>query len=262
MRNEQRYHSAQNQFERFRVLLELTGRFEFDFRRRGNYCFEQFEFLVCSKFNHIQWGRTCACAVACLCPHNSISNVVVSLTIHGRRLEGESNRTIWLLIPSAVSVGIAGVEQPYQVKRMIGGMGDMLFCKFWKAEIAMTPCSPSVHSKRHRVYVQNVPVWVGCRVFRHHAHMLKHVRMVPAHTGTFWTYTRRRVWSQILVCPRCCPQHAQTHHTTSHGDRQRKRDRERETRQEKTIQDKKTREDERREKRQDKKREEERQEKR
>ena len=24
----------------------------------------------------------CACAVACLCPHNSISNVVVSVTIH------------------------------------------------------------------------------------------------------------------------------------------------------------------------------------
>ena len=39
----------------------------------------------------------------------------------------ETNRTIWLLIPSAVSIGIAGVEQPYQVKRMIGGIGDMLF---------------------------------------------------------------------------------------------------------------------------------------
>ena len=37
---------------------------------------------MCSKFNHTQCGRTCACAVACLHPHNSISNVVVSLTIH------------------------------------------------------------------------------------------------------------------------------------------------------------------------------------
>ena len=37
----------------------------------------------------------------------------------------ETNRTIWLLIPSAVSLGIAGVEQPYQVRRMIGGIGDM-----------------------------------------------------------------------------------------------------------------------------------------
>ena len=40
-------------------------------------------FLVCS--NHTQCGRTCACAVACMHPHNSISNVVVSLTIHGNR---------------------------------------------------------------------------------------------------------------------------------------------------------------------------------
>ena len=32
----------------------------------------------------------------------------------------ETHRTIWLLIPSAVSLGIAGAEQPYQVKRMIG----------------------------------------------------------------------------------------------------------------------------------------------
>ena len=31
--------------------------------------FERFEFLVCSKFSHTQCGRTCACAVACLCPH-------------------------------------------------------------------------------------------------------------------------------------------------------------------------------------------------
>ena len=43
------------------------------------------KFLVCSKFNHTQCGRTCACAVACLHPHNSISNVVVSLTIHDNR---------------------------------------------------------------------------------------------------------------------------------------------------------------------------------
>ena len=42
--------------------------------------FERFELLVCSKFNHTQCGRTCACAVACLCPHNYISNVVVSVT--------------------------------------------------------------------------------------------------------------------------------------------------------------------------------------
>ena len=43
--------------------------------------FERFEFLVCSKFNHMQRDCTCACAVACLHPHNCISNVVVSLMI-------------------------------------------------------------------------------------------------------------------------------------------------------------------------------------
>ena len=53
------YHSPGNQFERFREFLELISRFEFE-----------------------QCGRTCACAVACLSPHNSISNVVVSVTIH------------------------------------------------------------------------------------------------------------------------------------------------------------------------------------
>ena len=44
--------------------------------------FDRFDFLVCSKFDHTQCGRTCACAVACLHPHNSISNVVVSVTIN------------------------------------------------------------------------------------------------------------------------------------------------------------------------------------
>ena len=33
------YYSARNQFERFRGFLELIRRFEFEFRRRGNYIF-------------------------------------------------------------------------------------------------------------------------------------------------------------------------------------------------------------------------------
>ena len=48
----------------------------------ANFFLERFEFLVCSKFDHTQCGRTCACAVACLYPHNFISNVVASVTIH------------------------------------------------------------------------------------------------------------------------------------------------------------------------------------
>ena len=80
-----------NQFERFRGFLELIGRFEFDFLRRENYFFERFEFLVCS----------CECAVACLCPRNSISNVVASVihddgNIHFNEtiVEGRVNRSL------------------------------------------------------------------------------------------------------------------------------------------------------------------------
>ena len=77
--------------------------------------FERFEFLVCSKFNHMQRDCTCACAVACLHPHNSVSNVVVSLTIHDHEniyinisifmrcskkhktiVEGRANRSLYL----------------------------------------------------------------------------------------------------------------------------------------------------------------------
>ena len=36
-----------------------------------------------------------------------------------------TNQTIRQLIPSAVSLRRAGVEQLYQVKRMIGGIGNM-----------------------------------------------------------------------------------------------------------------------------------------
>ena len=75
------YHAPENKFERFRVVLELMSRFEFYFRRCG-ILLERFDFLVCSKFNHTQCGRTCACAVACWSPQNSNSNVVVSVTIH------------------------------------------------------------------------------------------------------------------------------------------------------------------------------------
>ena len=36
------YHEAENKFERFRRFLELISRFEFDFRRCGNYLFSMF----------------------------------------------------------------------------------------------------------------------------------------------------------------------------------------------------------------------------
>ena len=182
---------------------------------------------MCSKkFNRKQCRRACACAEACLYPHNSISSVVASVTIHDNmkiflrdvaknmkplwKVEGFFNRTSWKvsdvqivrrtwvlssfsvsvfvslslslcvvccvllwcswlwwwwreerrregggererliepsgpkfpsrllklnslvtirwLIPSTVSLRRTGVEQLYQVERMIGGIGHMLF---------------------------------------------------------------------------------------------------------------------------------------
>ena len=68
------YHARRNQFERFRGFLELISRFEFDFLRRENYFLNDSNFwCVQSSITHS--GRTCACAVACLQPHNSIPNV-------------------------------------------------------------------------------------------------------------------------------------------------------------------------------------------
>ena len=53
----------------------------------------EFDFLEWSKFNHTQRDCTCACVVACLHQHNSISNVS-SLTIH----DNEKKKRIYLLI--------------------------------------------------------------------------------------------------------------------------------------------------------------------
>ena len=59
----------------------LVAEFEFDFRRCGNYFLNDSNFCCVQRFNHTHnVARTCACAVACLHPHNSISNVVVSVT--------------------------------------------------------------------------------------------------------------------------------------------------------------------------------------
>ena len=46
----------------------------------------------------------------------------------------KTNRTIRWLFPFAVSVKRAGVEQLYQVKRMIGGIGNMLFSIYSQTE--------------------------------------------------------------------------------------------------------------------------------
>ena len=50
----------------------------------------------------------------------------------GRR--GDTNRTIWKLIPAKVFLKIAETEQLYQVKRMIGGIGNMSFSIYSQTE--------------------------------------------------------------------------------------------------------------------------------
>ena len=76
------YHLAANKFERVRGFLELISRFEFEFCRRGNYIFWTIRIFGGFKVQSQQCSRTCACAAACLWPHNSVSNFVVSVTIH------------------------------------------------------------------------------------------------------------------------------------------------------------------------------------
>ena len=66
-----------------------------------------------------------ACCVLC---------VLCCVLEGGRRRRGETDRTIWLLIPARASLKIAETEQLYQVKRMIGGIGDMLFSIYSQTE--------------------------------------------------------------------------------------------------------------------------------
>ena len=60
----------------------------------------------------------------------------------------------------------------------------VVVCRVWLAK-KKKPC---VHSTRLRVHVQNGPVCTGTT----RTHVETHVRLVPVHTGTFWTCTRRR----------------------------------------------------------------------
>ena len=50
---------------------------------------------------------------------------------HARALGRKTHRTISQVVPSAVSLWIAGREQLYQVKRMFGGIGNVLLSTFF-----------------------------------------------------------------------------------------------------------------------------------
>ena len=91
-------------------------------------------------FNRTSWKvsdvqivrKTCLCISVslslCLCVFCVVVVVVVVVVEEGGEEEKgeETNRTIWLLIPAKVSLKNAETEQLYQVKRMIGGIGDMV----------------------------------------------------------------------------------------------------------------------------------------
>ena len=67
------------------------------------------------------------CFSLCLCALCVVVVLVVVVVVEGGEEKGtETNRTIW----AKVSLKIAETEKPYQVKRMIGGIGDMLFSIF------------------------------------------------------------------------------------------------------------------------------------
>ena len=81
------YYSVQNEFERFlgfwNQLADSSSNFvaaKIIFLNDSNFCCVQSSIHTpCG----CPCGCPCACAVACLHPHNSISNVMVFVTIHG-----------------------------------------------------------------------------------------------------------------------------------------------------------------------------------
>ena len=202
------------------------------------------------------------------------------------------------LVPSSVSLRMTGAWQLHQVKRMIGGIGDMWFSicsQTWKWERSKSffgELLKHVITRRGQILVSRTdddhrlppvcPFKTSPCVLAPCAHVFQHVRVVPVHTGTFWTYTQGTFWTDTRDTPTtttthttdttCIPTHNITHNITRRQRRQRQRkktererrvderrktrrkrreDRERERRQGKTREDE--REDERHDKRRDEK---------
>ena len=196
-----------------------------------------------------------------------------------------TNRTI----SQPVSLRTAETEQLYQGRRMIGGFGDMLFsiyshteplkhvitvrgqilvsktgddtlfpvCMHNTPSVCTFKTSPCVDSKRHRVY-------------RHHAHMLKHMcawcrytrrRLEPTHGDVLNVHTEAflnphtgfsTIFQRAATHTNTHHDHNDTHHTTHHTTS--RGDRDRETEEEDRRRDKTRRQEKRRsreEKRQD-----------
>ena len=58
------------------------------------------------------------------------SDTDVQIVRYAREKGRKTNRTIQQLLPSEVSLTIAGIEKLYQVKRMIRRIGNVLFSTY------------------------------------------------------------------------------------------------------------------------------------
>ena len=159
-----------------------------------------------------------------------VSVFVTGLFFNATQTLPLTNRTISQLIPSAVSLRIAETEL-HQVKRMIGGIGNVLFLIYSQTEncvrskgffpVCRLKTPPCVHSKRPRV-------------IRQHAHMLKSMRaccritqgrfecthgdVLNLHTGVFSVPHHTAHTQPRTTTPQTTPQtpHALPH-TTEHN---------------------------------------------
>ena len=73
------------------------------------------------------WVSLCVLCVVCCCGARGCGCGGGGGRGGGGRGGGEGERLIEPSGPAKVSLKIAETEQPYQIKRMIGGIGDMLF---------------------------------------------------------------------------------------------------------------------------------------
>ena len=71
--------------------------------------------------------RLCVCLCVCVCVCVCLLRAVVPIVCYTWVLVRKANRTNSHLVPSAVSLRITGAEHLHQVKRMIGGIGHVLF---------------------------------------------------------------------------------------------------------------------------------------
>ena len=156
----------------------------------------------------------------------------------------KTNRTIWLLVPSSVSLRMTASLG----KQNIRGIGNMLFSISLKHVITPRgqilisrtdddPPPPPSSLPPSRVSIQNVTMCTfktsPC-LPAPRAHVFQHVRVFPAYTNGHTTHATPHTHTHTPQTPHALPH--TTSHTISHGDRDRDRERrQRKSREDKTI---------------------------